>query len=91
MAFYQSIPYEDINEEYVKVNKQQLLQVLKRNYKLETELEKVKEIKNENHNLKEQLQNFIPRRRVRRVYKMLGKILRTDVSEEFLQNEIDDE
>ena len=36
------------------------------------ELEK---LRNENHNMKEQLENFIPRRRVRRVYKMLGNIL----------------
>lgn len=39
---------------------------------MEEELRKLKE---ENHNLKEQLENFIPRRRVRRVYKMLGNIL----------------
>lgn len=91
MAFYQSIPYEDIDEEYVKVNKQQLLQILKKNYELEVKLSEMSKLKNENHNLKEQLQNFIPRRRVRRVYKMLGKILRTDVSDEFLQNELNDE
>jgi len=91
MAFYQSIPYEDIDEEYVKVNKQQLLQILKKNYELEVKLSEMSKLKNENHNLKEQLQNFIPRRRVRRVYKMLGKILRTDVSDEFLQNELNNE
>lgn len=39
---------------------------------MEEELRKLKE---ENHSLKEQLNNFIPRRRVRRVYKMLGNIL----------------
>ena len=32
-------------------------------------------LEEENHNLKEQLENYIPRRRVRRVYKMLGNIL----------------
>ena len=32
----------------------------------------------ENKNLKEQLKNYIPRRRVRRVYKMLGNILEAD-------------
>ena len=37
--------------------------------------DKLKELEEENHNMKEQLQNFIPRRRVRRVYKMLGDIL----------------
>ena len=36
---------------------------------------KLKELENENHNLREQLENFIPRRRVRRIYKMLGNIL----------------
>lgn len=36
---------------------------------------KLKELEKENHNLREQLENFIPRRRVRRVYKMLGNIL----------------
>lgn len=35
-------------------------------------------LEEENHNMKEQLENFIPRRRVRRVYKMLGKILEAD-------------
>lgn len=37
--------------------------------------EELKKLKAENHNLSEQLKNFIPRRRVRRVYKMLGNIL----------------
>lgn len=36
---------------------------------------KLKELEKENHNLREQLENFIPRRRVRRIYKMLGSIL----------------
>ena len=36
---------------------------------------KLKELEKENHNLREQLENFIPRRRVRRIYKMLGDIL----------------
>ena len=36
---------------------------------------KLKELEKENHNLREQLENFIPRRRVRRIYKMLGNIL----------------
>ena len=34
----------------------------------------IQELKNEIAGLKEQLQNYIPRRRVRRVYKMLGDI-----------------
>ena len=34
-----------------------------------------KELERENHDLKEQLESFVPRRRVRRIYKMLGNIL----------------
>ena len=41
-------------------------------------MEDLKKLQAENHNLKEQLENFIPRRRVRRVYKMLGNILEAD-------------
>lgn len=40
--------------------------------------QELKQLKDENHNLKEQLENCIPRRRVRRVYKMLGDILEAD-------------
>lgn len=35
----------------------------------------IKQLRAENLNMKEQLKTFIPRRRVRRVYKMLGNIL----------------
>lgn len=35
----------------------------------------VEKIKVDNHSMKEQLENFIPRRRVRRIYKLLGNIL----------------
>ena len=35
-------------------------------------------LKNDNHILRERLENFIPRRRVRRVYKQLYKILIQD-------------
>ena len=35
-------------------------------------------LKKENAALKEKLENFIPRRRVRRIYKMLGNILEAD-------------
>lgn len=38
-------------------------------------------LRNENHDLKEQIQNYIPRRRVRRVYKQLKKILEQDLIE----------
>lgn len=40
--------------------------------------EEINKLKCENHDMKEQLQFFIPRRRVRRVYKQLGKILKQD-------------
>lgn len=40
--------------------------------------EELKKLKAENTNMKEQLQNYIPRRRVRRIYKMLGNILEAD-------------
>ena len=39
-------------------------------------------LKEENHNMKVQLENFIPRRRVRRIYKMLGNILEADTEVE---------
>lgn len=41
-------------------------------------MEDLKKLQAENHDLKEQLQNYIPRRRVRRIYKMLGNILEAD-------------
>lgn len=44
--------------------------------KLEDENRK---LKSENNDLKEQLQSYIPRRRVRRVYKQLRKILEQDI------------
>lgn len=44
---------------------------------------KLKELEKENHNLREQLENFIPRRRVRRVYKMLGYILEENTDTAF--------
>lgn len=39
---------------------------------------KIQELKNKIATLEEQLENYIPRRRVRRVYKMLGNILEAD-------------
>lgn len=51
----------------------------------------IEELKKENHNLKEKLQMFIPRRRVRRVYKMIGKILRTDIDPILLEEELKSE
>ena len=38
----------------------------------------IRQLTEENNTLKEQLQNYIPRRRVRRIYKMLGNILEAD-------------
>lgn len=40
---------------------------------------KIKELEAEVHNLKEQLQSYIPRRRVRRVFKQLKKVLEQDI------------
>lgn len=51
----------------------------------------IEELKKENHDLKEKLQMFIPRRRVRRVYKMIGKILRTDIDPILLEEELKSE
>lgn len=42
---------------------------------MNSELQK---IKNKNAELEEKLVNYIPRRRVRRIYKMLGNILEAD-------------
>ena len=59
---------------------------------LESENKRLTEVEEEhqriNGELREQLQMFIPRRRVRRVYKMLGKILRTDIPAELLEKEL---
>lgn len=43
-------------------------------------MEDLRKLQMENHDLKEQLENYIPRRRVRRVYKMLGDILDADTN-----------
>lgn len=39
-------------------------------------------LKRENHDLKEQLASYIPRRRVRRVFKQLKKILEQDMPDD---------
>lgn len=44
--------------------------------------EEIKKLKEENKILKEQLNNFIPRRRIRRVFKQLKKILEQDLENE---------
>lgn len=43
--------------------------------------EELKKLRAENHDLKEQIKNYIPRKRVRRVYKQLKKILEQDLIE----------
>lgn len=42
---------------------------------------------NENHDLKQKLENYIPRRRVRRIYKQVGKILKQDGITDDLEEE----
>ena len=44
--------------------------------------EELRKLKAENVELKEQLENYIPRRRVRRVYKQLKTILEADIQNE---------
>lgn len=58
-------------EELEKTNRILLNENAKKN-------ETINNLKCENYDMKEQLQFFIPRRRVRRVYKQLGKILVQD-------------
>ena len=41
-------------------------------------IEENRELRTENHNLKEKLESFIPRRRVRRIFKQVKKILEQD-------------
>ena len=45
---------------------------------IESQQKEINKLKQENHNLKQELKVYIPRRRVRRVYKMIGKILKQD-------------
>ena len=44
--------------------------------------EQLKQLKAENTELKEKLENYIPRRRVRRVFKQLKNILEADIIKE---------
>lgn len=62
----------------VKSNSTDLNRVLYLIEDYEKVLEDRINLKNENHILKERLKNYIPRRRVRRVYKQLYKILTQD-------------
>lgn len=45
----------------------------------ENENPKIKQLEAENNDLKEKLKNYIPRRRVRRVFKQLKKVLEQDI------------
>ena len=62
----------------VKSNSTDLNRVLYLVKDYERVLEENGRLKSDNHILKEKLENFIPRRRVRRVYKQLYKILTQD-------------
>ena len=62
----------------VKSNSTDLSRVLYLVEDYERVLEENGKLKSDNHILKEKLENFIPRRRVRRVYKQLYKILTQD-------------
>ena len=55
---------------------------------LETQQEEISNYKNRVHTLEEQIQMFIPRRRITRVYKMLGKILSKDIDEAELDKQL---
>lgn len=62
----------------VKSNLTDLSRVLYLVEDYERVLEENGKLKSDNHILKEKLENFIPRRRVRRVYKQIYKILTQD-------------
>ena len=71
----------------VKSNSTDLNRVLYLVEDYEKVLEENGRLKSDNHILKEKLENFIPRRRVRRVYKQLYKILTQDGITEDLETE----
>lgn len=71
----------------VKSNSTDLSRVLYLVEDYERVLEENGELKSDNHILKERLENFIPRRRVRRVYKQLYKILTQDGITDDLETE----
>ena len=72
----------------IQENKELRIQISARETVVDKLTKENKDLKEENHTLKEKLQMFIPRRRVRRVYKMLGKILRTDIDPILLEKEL---
>lgn len=71
----------------VKSNSTDLSHVLYLVEDYERVLEENGRLKSDNHILKEKLENFIPRRRVRRVYKQLYKILTQDGITDDLETE----
>ena len=71
----------------VKSNSTDLSRVLYLVEDYEKVLKENGELKSDNHILKERLENFIPRRRVRRVYKQLYKILTQDGITDDLETE----
>lgn len=71
----------------VKSNSTDLSRVLYLVEDYERVLEENGRLKSENNIFKEKLENFIPRRRVRRVYKQLHKILTQDGITEDLETE----
>ena len=71
----------------VKSNSTDLSRVLYLVKDYEKVLEENGRLKSENNIFKEKLENFIPRRRVRRVYKQLHKILTQDGITEDLETE----
>lgn len=46
------------------------------------ENEEMKKLRQENHDLKEKLKSYIPRRRVRRIFKSLKHVLEQDIEQE---------
>lgn len=71
----------------VKSNSTDLSRVLYLVEDYERVLEENGRLKSDNHIFKEKLENFIPRRRVRRVYKQLYKILTQDGITDDLETE----
>lgn len=71
----------------VKSNSTDLSRVLYLVEDYERVLEENGKLKSENNIFKEKLENFIPRRRVRRVYKQLYKILTQDGITDDLETE----
>ena len=71
-------------DENIKILNQEIFRLNLLNHRLkDTNIKLV----NENHDLKQKLENYIPRRRVRRIYKQVGKILKQDGITDDLEEE----